>query len=130
MRVERYSSGARVCLRLLGIAAALVIPLEAASDTPAATSRNTMQDTAAGLRLAETLCARCHAIAPGEIGRHPLAPTFADIANRYSVWDLQEALAEGILVGHASMPKFKLQPKDITDLLSYMDTMTKPKKPR
>lgn len=86
------------------------------------------QDQAAGLKLADKLCAKCHAISPGQIGRHPLAPTFQDIANRYSVWDLQEALAEGILVGHAAMPKFILKPEEITNLLTYMDTMTKPKK--
>ena len=83
------------------------------------------QDKAAGMQIAKSLCARCHAIAPGEIGLHPLAPTFQDVARRYSVWDLQEALAEGILVGHASMPKFKLKPKEIGDLLTYMDALPK-----
>ena len=86
------------------------------------------QEETAGLQLARTLCATCHAVAPGEIGLHPLAPTFQDIASRYSVWDLEEALAEGILVGHASMPQFKLKPKDIRDLLTYMDALPKLKK--
>ena len=86
------------------------------------------QDTSAGLKLAEQRCARCHAIKPGQIGQHPLAPTFMDIANRYSVWDLQESFAEGILVGHAAMPKFVLKPREINNLLSYMDTMTKRQK--
>jgi mono/diheme cytochrome c family protein len=93
-----------------------------------ATPNVSAQSQSAGLKLAEKLCARCHAIGPGEIGRNPLAPTFQDIAKRYSVWDLQEALAEGILVGHATMPAFVLKPKEIGDLLTYMDTFTPPKK--
>lgn len=87
------------------------------------------ENVKAGLALAQTMCSECHAISPDMIGRHPLAPTFQDIANRYSVWNLEEAFAEGILVGHASMPKFVLEPKEINDLLSYMDTLSKSKKP-
>ena len=86
------------------------------------------QSPSAGLKVAHRLCARCHAIRPGQTGQHPLAPTFQDIAKRYPVWDLQEALAEGILVGHASMPAFVLPPADIGNLLTYMDTLTPQKK--
>jgi len=91
-------------------------------------STATAQSPSAGLKIANQLCARCHAVQPGQIGRHPLAPTFQDIAKRYPVWNLQEALAEGILVGHASMPAFALKPADIGNLLTYMDTFTPPKK--
>ena len=66
----------------------------------------TAQPQDKGFQLADKLCARCHAIAPGKVRKHPRAPSFMDIANRYSVWGLQEALAEGIVVGHADMPKF------------------------
>ena len=85
------------------------------------------QSTVAGEALAEKLCARCHAIRTGEKSKHGLAPAFPTIANRYSVWGLQEALAEGIVVGHAAMPKFVLSPKEINDLLAFMDTFTRPK---
>ena len=85
------------------------------------------QSPSAGLKIANKLCARCHAIRPGQTGQHPLAPTFQDIAKRYPVWGLQEALAEGILVGHASMPAFVLPPADVGNLLTYMDTLTPPK---
>lgn len=84
------------------------------------------QSTVAGEALAEKLCARCHAIKAGDRSRHGLAPAFAAIANRYSVWGLQEALAEGIVVGHADMPKFVLSPSEINDLLAFMDTFTRP----
>ena len=85
------------------------------------------QDARQGAKIAERLCAPCHAVKPGMINRHPTAPRFEDIPRRYSVWDLSEALAEGILVGHDAMPRFKLEPKEIRDLLTYMDSFAKPK---
>lgn len=75
----------------------------------------------AGRQLAETLCAECHAIGLDEESPFPPAPAFRDIAQRYSVWMLQEALAEGIVVGHDAMPVFVLSPTEIGQLLSYME---------
>ena len=80
-----------------------------------------------GRELADRLCARCHAIRANDRSKLPLAPPFRDIANRYSVWGLQEALAEGIVVGHPQMPEFVLNPDEIYKLLTYMDSLrTKP----
>jgi mono/diheme cytochrome c family protein len=81
------------------------------------------QDFTAGERLAARYCERCHNIGRTGVSRLPIAPTFRDIANRYSVWGMQEALAEGVVVGHPAMPKFVLTPEQIFDLLSYMDTL-------
>jgi mono/diheme cytochrome c family protein len=83
------------------------------------------QNIVAGQAISEKLCARCHAIKSGQKSKHALAPTFPAIANRYSVWGLQEALAEGIIVGHVDMPKFVFSPTDINNLLAYMDTFTR-----
>jgi len=79
---------------------------------------------AAGRQLAEDMCGTCHAIIPGRESAHAQAPTFRKIAGRYSVWNLQEALAEGIVVGHADMPEITLKPEQINALLSYMDTLS------
>ncbi len=91
-----------------------------------AVPRALSQDIKAGKLLAEKLCAGCHAI--GAAGASPLkkAPPFHAIANRYSVWSLQESLAEGIVTGHLEMPEFKFNPDQISDLLTYMDQFTKP----
>ena len=83
------------------------------------------QDVAAGRELAQRLCARCHAIAPKGSSPLPKAPPFRTIASSYSVWLLQEALAEGIVTGHAAMPEFKLKPREIGNLLGYMATLGK-----
>ena len=82
------------------------------------------QNIAKGQTIAEQLCSRCHAVALEQKSKHALAPPFPVIAQRYSVWGLQEALAEGIIVGHADMPKFVFSPSQINDLLGFMDTFT------
>lgn len=81
------------------------------------------QDLAAGRELAEELCAPCHAIARFDQSELPAAPPFRDIAERYSVWLLEEALAEGIFAGHPEMPEFRLEPEAIDNLLGYMATL-------
>jgi len=76
-----------------------------------------------GRALAERLCGDCHAIAASDQSAHADALPFRSIARRYSVWNLQEALAEGIMVGHEDMPEFTLTPDQIEALLSYMETL-------
>ena len=61
--------------------------------------------TERGEVIAQKNCARCHAI--GEAGASPmgLAPQFRDLSKRYPIETLEEALAEGIVVGHPAMPR-------------------------
>lgn len=68
-------------------------------------------------------CARCHAV--GRVGASPLpqAPPFRTLHERYPVETLAEAFAEGISTGHAAMPAFELQPKQINDLLVYLKSL-------
>lgn len=86
------------------------------------------QDSRAGQDIAKRLCARCHGIAQSDVSKLAAAPPFRVIAARYSVWTLEESFAEGIVVGHSAMPEFVLNPDEITNLLSYMDTLTPKKK--
>ena len=106
------ATGKAIQALLFGILLLTVAPAEA-------------QNIAAGQAIAERLCSRCHAITPNQKSKHALAPPFPVIAQRYSVWGLQEALAEGIIVGHADMPKFVFSPPQIDDLLGFMDTFTR-----
>ena len=77
-----------------------------------------------GRQLAETLCARCHAIGPDGASPRAEAPPFRTFAERWPLGSLQEALAEGIVVGHADMPEFVFDPHDIDSLISYIDSVT------
>ena len=78
-----------------------------------------------GRKFVETHCARCHAV--GKAGPSPLAaaPPFRRLHERYPVEDLKEALAEGIVTGHPTMPEFQLDPDRIEDVVTYLKTLEK-----
>jgi cytochrome c len=78
------------------------------------------EEVAAGHKLAEKYCARCHAIGETGLSPHAAAPLFRAIAAKGHVDDLQEALAEGIMAGHQDMPEFEFQPQEIVDFLAYL----------
>ena len=76
-----------------------------------------------GLNFVRTNCARCHAI--DKISASPLAvaPPFRDLHKRYPVENLEEALGEGIVTGHPTMPEFRLDPGQITDLIGFFKSL-------
>lgn len=76
-----------------------------------------------GRRLAEIHCATCHAIGAEGESRHPQAPPFRTLSRDYPVNALEEAFAEGILVGHPDMPEFRLEPEQIEALLAYLQSI-------
>jgi cytochrome c len=76
-----------------------------------------------GRLFAEKNCARCHAVGKTGISTHPKAPPFRSIAAKGHVDDLQEALAEGIAVGHPDMPEFEVEPDRIASFLVYLKTL-------
>jgi mono/diheme cytochrome c family protein len=81
-----------------------------------------------GRKLAEKNCSRCHAVGLKGSSPHREAPPFRTIAARGHVDNLQEALAEGIMVGHPDMPEFTFQPQEIEGFLAYLKTLAAPKK--
>jgi len=78
-----------------------------------------------GRQFAEANCAMCHAV--GRFGDSPLAiaPPFRSLSLRYPVDDLEEALAEGIVTGHPTMPQVQLDTGQIADFLAYLKTLEK-----
>lgn len=80
-------------------------------------------------------CARCHAIGSGGESPHDNAPPLRQIATRYPLDNLAEALAEGIVSGHADMPEFVFDPGEIDAILAYLEDLkaktngTEPPKP-
>jgi cytochrome c len=65
-------------------------------------------------------CARCHSI--DKIGASPLtiAPPFRTLHLKYPVESLEESLGEGIVTGHPTMPEFRLDPGQVSDLIAYL----------
>lgn len=79
-----------------------------------------------GFQFVSTNCSPCHAV--GRYGDSPLAiaPPFRTLHENYPVEDLAEALAEGIVVGHPSMPQFQLDPDQVNDVIAYLKSLEAP----
>ena len=82
--------------------------------------------TLPGQEIATRLCSGCHAIGRTDESPHPDSLPFRKISLRYPVRNLEEALGEGIFVGHPDMPPFQLEPDDIDELLDYIESIQDP----
>nr|WP_321361702.1 cytochrome c [uncultured Hyphomonas sp.] len=79
-----------------------------------------------GKLIAETRCSTCHAIGPTGNSPHQDAKPFRQLSQNYPVRNLEEALAEGIVVGHPDMPVFVLSPHEIDALITYLESIQEP----
>lgn len=79
-----------------------------------------------GQTIAMDLCSGCHAVGRTGVSPHPDALPFRKISMRYPVRDLEEALGEGIFVGHPDMPPFVFAPEDIDALLAFIEAIQDP----
>jgi len=77
-----------------------------------------------GQKIAQKLCASCHAIGQQGQSPHKEAPRFAEIVSKWPVDSLAESLAEGIVVGHKAMPEFQLEPEPLGHLLAYLSSLS------
>ena len=103
--------------------AAALLALTACAHEKSAAVAPTRGDAAEGHRLAEVYCARCHAIGLTGESTHPMSPPFRELSRAYPINALEEAFAEGVLVGHPDMPEFQLEPAQIDDLLAYIQSI-------
>jgi len=78
---------------------------------------------AQGKRLALTYCAKCHSIDKVTPSPLKIAPAFRTLHERYPVETLQEALAEGIVTGHPTMPEFRFDADQVGDFIAYLKTL-------
>jgi mono/diheme cytochrome c family protein len=76
-----------------------------------------------GLTIVRANCARCHAIGKAGDSPLPIAPQFRTLHDRYPIEDLQEPLAEGIVTGHPTMPEFRFDPGQVSDIIAYLKTL-------
>jgi mono/diheme cytochrome c family protein len=100
---------------------ALAFLLAAALASPAAA-----QDAAVlgrGQALVQRNCSACHAIGPKGDSPNPAAPPFRELHRRYSIDNLAEALAEGMLTGHPAMPEFQFSPGDVSAIVAYLKSI-------
>jgi cytochrome c len=73
-----------------------------------------------GLVFVRTHCAQCHSI--DKVSESPLkiAPPFRTLHQRYPIESLEEALGEGIVTGHPTMPEFQLDPGQVGDVIAFL----------
>lgn len=106
-----------VLARFASRAALAAVILAAAA--PAADAASVRQ----GQQLAKLYCASCHAIDKVSPSPLTIAPPFRELHNRYPIETLEEALAEGIMTGHPTMPQFQFDPDQIADFLAFLRTL-------
>lgn len=80
-----------------------------------------------GREIADVACSPCHAVGKQDSSPNPAAPAFRTLGQKYPVDDLQEALAEGILVGHPAMPQVRMPPEDIGAFLAWLASIQVPR---
>ena len=122
-----FNLSSRARLGLAGvIAAAAIAALAIGSQNGSADEHK--GDIERGRALAETNCAACHGVGPGTESPVPEAPAFETLGRLWPVEYLEEALAEGIMVGHEThqMPIFQFEPGDIQDLIAYLKSIQVP----
>ncbi|MDK9695269.1 MAG: cytochrome c [Siculibacillus sp.] len=79
-----------------------------------------------GREIAKAACADCHAIGPKGASPRAEAPPFRELGRRYPVESLEEALAEGVVVGHPGMPQVKMRDAEIGDFIVYLKSIQVP----
>jgi mono/diheme cytochrome c family protein len=78
---------------------------------------------ARGQALVEASCGACHATGRSGDSPAPEAPAFRTLSRNYRVALLEEALAEGISVGHPAMPEFAFPPEDVDAIVAYLQSI-------
>src|SRR5215475_3664184 len=76
-----------------------------------------------GLTFVRVHCAQCHSI--DKVSDSPLAvaPPFRTLHQKFPIESLRRRLAEGIMATHPTMPQFRLDADQISDVLAYLQTL-------
>lgn len=105
-------------LRIPKSAATVIAGALLASATPVCASSPEQ-----GKRLALTYCAKCHSIDKVSPSPLTIAPPFRTLHQRYPVDTLQEALGEGLVTGHPTMPEFRFEADQVGDFIAFLKTL-------
>ena len=100
----------------LALAVSAAVPAHGANDSEIVRGREVAQDA----------CAPCHAIGLAGASPKTEAPLFRELGRKYPVESLEEALAEGVLVGHPGMPQVKMVERDIGPFIAYLKSVQVP----
>jgi mono/diheme cytochrome c family protein len=82
------------------------------------------EEIEAGQKIAQGLCASCHAIGMRGKSPHPSAPPFRTIIAKGNIEGLRATLSEGMIAGHPHMPQLRFKPDEATAIISYLETLS------
>lgn len=77
---------------------------------------------AEGAALVQRNCAACHGVTTEDASPNPRAIPFRFLGRLYPIEQLEEALAEGIMVSH-EMPEFVLEAEEVSALIAYLESI-------
>jgi hypothetical protein len=97
-------------LKLLSIAAGLLLNATAQAQEPAQRGRD----------LLESNCARCHAIDKAGGSPHQGAPAFRTLSRSFEMDGFAAKLQSGLMAGHPDMPEFKFNEDDARAVTAYL----------
>jgi cytochrome c553 len=117
--LSRGFGGAAVGAALLYIMTVSIAWAEEAA-SPISSAR---ADIRAGRSLAKHYCSQCHAIGRTGKSRHPDAPAFRTLSERYPIEALAPRFAQGISTSHADMLEWRLDLDQNRDLLAYLQSV-------
>jgi mono/diheme cytochrome c family protein len=76
-----------------------------------------------GARIAERVCAGCHAVGIVGDSRNPAAPPFREIRIRYNTISLERELTRIRQEGHFEMRPMDINPADVPEIAAYIESM-------
>lgn len=120
-RVSAERRRHRIGRGVAGLVAASVVAWSGA-----AAAEEAARGVARGRQIAETACAPCHAIEATGTSPRAEAPIFRDLGRKYPVESLEEALAEGVVVGHPGMPEIRMSEPDVAAFLAWLKSIQTP----
>jgi mono/diheme cytochrome c family protein len=101
-----------------------VLVLFCAAATASALHAETVSDIQAGRRLAEDVCAQCHAVRPGEAtSPRRSAPSFQRIADTPGM--TATALTVALRTSHRTMPNIMLDERETREIIAYLTGMAR-----
>lgn len=98
------------------ILAAALLPMSAYGQGTAPDSRESRR----GETLLTRHCGACHSVGRQGASPNAQAPVFRSLGRRYEIESLEEALGEGLVVGHPEMPEFRFEADDVGAIIAYL----------
>jgi mono/diheme cytochrome c family protein len=107
------------CCEAAAVLVAIVCPIHASAQDDAPPAGGFER----GKALVVQNCSGCHSIGLVGASRHPQAPPFRELSERFPIDALEETFVESIDTGHPGMPVFEASRQQIRDIIDYIGSI-------